>query len=66
MFRIWRYENHISGVRVSFFAFTCDLAVAFENIDFVFPVVRMKWRMTLGFDFEESHGKIRCSITFFD
>jgi hypothetical protein len=42
------------------------LTIAFENIDLMFPVVRMKRRMALGFDIKEPHGKIRRTITLFD
>jgi hypothetical protein len=42
------------------------LAVAFENVDFVFPVVRVKWRMAFGLDLKEPHGRIRRAITFLD
>jgi hypothetical protein len=42
------------------------LTAAFENVDFVFPVVRVKWRMAFGFDLKEPHGKIRRAVILFD
>ena len=41
------------------------LAVAFEHVDFVFPIVRMQWRVAFRFKFEQAHGKIRGAIILF-
>ena len=66
MFCVWRYENHVSFKSVAFLAVACDLAVAFENVDFVFPIVAVQWRVSFRFDFKEAHGEIGCSFVFFD
>ena len=43
-----------------------DLAVAFEHVDLVFPIVRVKRRVAFGLKLEQAHGKIRRTIIPFD
>jgi len=66
MFGVWRYENHVSSGCTAFVSLTCDLTSAFQNVDFVFPIVTVQRRMTFWLEFEQAHGKVWGAVVFFN
>jgi hypothetical protein len=62
MLGVGRYINNVSSAGFSFLALAYDFAVAFQNVNFVFPIVSVKRRIPFRLKFKEAHGKAGCSI----
>jgi hypothetical protein len=56
--RFGRNVDNVAFAHGFFLSVAEDIALSIENKDFVFPVVRMVWRLGFWLEFEVAHSKI--------
>jgi len=57
---IWRNQDRVAGCDLLLSVFISNLPVAFQNVDFMFPVVAVEWGETAGVHCEVTHQKCWC------